>query len=193
MLRQTHYEVQLSREELDKIACWIDLLVPYCGDYREANTWSPSDAAKYERYAAKRKSMEAIERANIEALIARPLGAAARVGSPLAIAAEMAPEKSAHTPGPLLAEALCGPMCGVTQIVFAVRGPGRDGHYYANFGHYDREPDRWTYGLGGGKLCKLNLRTGRLTVLLDDRDGGVRDPCVSYDGKTILFSYRRGR
>lgn len=97
-----------------------------------------------------------------------------------------------YQPGPMLAASLAGPMRGVEEIVFAVRGPGRDGHYYANFGHYDREPDRWTYGLGGGKLCTLNLRTGRLTVLLDDRDGGVRDPCVSYDGKTVLFSYRPG-
>ena len=61
MLRKTHYEVQLGREELEKIACWIDLLVPYCGDYREANTWSDSDVAKYERFAAKRQAMEAIE------------------------------------------------------------------------------------------------------------------------------------
>ena len=26
-----------------KLACWIDLLVPYCGDYREANAWSQED------------------------------------------------------------------------------------------------------------------------------------------------------
>ena len=71
MLQKAHYEVQLSREELDKIACWIDLLVPYCGDYREANTWSPSDVAKYARFAAKRQAMEAIEAESIQALIAK--------------------------------------------------------------------------------------------------------------------------
>ena len=71
LLRENHYEVQLSREEMDKIACWIDLLVPYCGDYREANTWSPSDVAKYERFAAKRQAMEAIEAGSIRALIAK--------------------------------------------------------------------------------------------------------------------------
>ena len=70
LLQKHHYEVHLSREEMDKIACWIDLLVPYCGDYREANTWSPSDMAKYERFAQKRKTMEAIEGGNIQALIA---------------------------------------------------------------------------------------------------------------------------
>jgi len=33
MLKKGHNKVALSREELDKISCWIDLLVPYCGDY----------------------------------------------------------------------------------------------------------------------------------------------------------------
>jgi hypothetical protein len=120
-------------------------------------------------------------------------GARLEAQGPAGTAIASTPQTAAKCqPGPMLAVALEGPMLGVEEIVFAVRGPGRDGHYYANFGHYDREPDRWTYGLGGGRLCTLNLRTGRLTVLLDDRDGGVRDPCVSYDGKTVLFSYRPG-
>jgi len=80
----------------------------------------------------------------------------------------------------------------VPEIVFAVRGPGRDGHYYANFGHYDREPQRWCYGIGGGKLCRLDLRSGEVKVLLDDPRGGVRDPHLSYDARCILFSYRPG-
>ena len=29
-------------------------------------------------------------------------------------------------------------------------------------------------------------------MLLADKAGGVRDPCVHYDGRTILFSYRPG-
>ena len=44
----------------------------------------------------------------------------------------------------------------------------------------------------GGRLCRLNLRTGELKVLLDDPQGGVRDPQVHYDGQKILFSYRPG-
>ncbi len=43
-----------------------------------------------------------------------------------------------------------------------------------------------------GRLCRLNLRTGKLTVLLDDPEGSVRDPQVHYDGRKILFSYRPG-
>ena len=52
--------------------------------------------------------------------------------------------------------------------------------------------DQMQYGPDGGKLCRLNLRTGQETVLLDDPQGGVRDPHLHYDGKKILFSYRKG-
>jgi len=92
---------------------------------------------------------------------------------------------------PLLARALAGPMAGVDEIVFAVRQPGKDGHWYANFGYYAPDDRRTTYG-DGGRLCRLNLRTGKLTVLVDDPRGGVRDPQVHYDGRKILFSYRKG-
>lgn len=97
---------------------------------------------------------------------------------------------------------LAGPMAGVEEIVFAVRVSGRD-HWYVNFGNYaDRSPDitdrafkfeegvYWGYG-EGGRLCRLNLRSGKLKVLLDDPKGGVRDPQLSYDGQRILFAYRR--
>ena len=43
MLEAGHKGVKLSREELDKVACWLDLLVPYCGDYREANAWTAEE------------------------------------------------------------------------------------------------------------------------------------------------------
>ncbi|MEA3224809.1 MAG: hypothetical protein U9Q07_02580 [Planctomycetota bacterium] len=70
MLEQEHEGVKLSREEMDKIACWIDLVVPFCGDYTEANAWSPAEVKKYEHFLNKRKRMEQIEQKNIEALIA---------------------------------------------------------------------------------------------------------------------------
>ncbi len=83
---------------------------------------------------------------------------------------------------------------GVEEIVFAERSPGRDpsGHYYANFGYSCIDPNYWLHGRDGGRLCKLNLRTGELKVLVDDPKGAVRDPQVHYDGKKILFSYRKG-
>jgi hypothetical protein len=54
---------------MDKIACWIDLLVPYCGDYTEANTWSEDEVRKYQRYATKRLRMEEIEQDNIRDML----------------------------------------------------------------------------------------------------------------------------
>ena len=77
MHEKGHNKVRLSREEMDKIACWIDLLVPYCGDYTEANTWDDNGKRKYQRYLDKRKRMEAIEAANIQEMLTgkRPAGA----------------------------------------------------------------------------------------------------------------------
>ena len=69
LLEEGHQGVKLSREELDKIACWIDLLVPYCGDYREANAWTEQEMKKHERYAEKRRQMEEVEQQNIEAML----------------------------------------------------------------------------------------------------------------------------
>ena len=74
ILRQPHYDVKLSRQELDTIACWIDLLVPYCGDYMEANAWGKGGQDKYRHFMKKRKDMEEIERRNIEALIKKETG-----------------------------------------------------------------------------------------------------------------------
>ncbi|UCF15081.1 MAG: hypothetical protein JSW59_16855, partial [Phycisphaerales bacterium] len=70
MLEQGHQDVKLSWEEMDKIACWIDLVVPFCGDYREANAWSVEEVRKYEHFLAKRKRMEQTEKNNIKAFIA---------------------------------------------------------------------------------------------------------------------------
>jgi hypothetical protein len=92
----------------------------------------------------------------------------------------------------LLKKALAGPMAGVEDLIFAVRGLGGDGHWYANFGYHVSNADRMQYGPPGGRLCRLNLRSGQVTDLVNDPQGGVRDPCVHYDGKRILFSYRRG-
>ena len=102
----------------------------------------------------------------------------------------------------ILRSALDGPMAGCDEIVFAQRVSGND-HWYGNFGHYCETESPYTdraiikegdmrYAFGnGGRLCRLNLRTGKLTVLLDDPNGGIRDPNVHYDGKKILFSYRK--
>jgi hypothetical protein len=69
MLEEGHHDVRLSREELEKMACWIDLLVPFCGDYTEAHAWSDDELQRYHHYLEKRRGMEAIERENIAAWI----------------------------------------------------------------------------------------------------------------------------
>lgn len=80
---------------------------------------------------------------------------------------------------------------GVRELVFAMRQPGTDEHWYANFSYLVYGENRPLYGTGG-KLCILNIDTGEVTVLLDDPAGGIRDPAVHYDAKKILFSYRKG-
>ena len=69
-LAEGHNGVKLSQEEMDKIACWIDLLVPYCGDYLEANIWTDKELKKYDYYLQKRHRMEEFEQNNIAKLIA---------------------------------------------------------------------------------------------------------------------------
>jgi len=69
MLTEGHYEVRLAREDLEKIACWIDLQVPFCADYEEANVWETADKEKYRHFLEKRRRMEELERRNIAELL----------------------------------------------------------------------------------------------------------------------------
>jgi len=69
LLDDGHEKIKLSREEKEKLACWIDLLVPYCGDYYEGNTWSSSDRARYDRIAGRRAALEQQEAVDIERML----------------------------------------------------------------------------------------------------------------------------
>ena len=91
----------------------------------------------------------------------------------------------------LLKKALQGPLSGSSSVVFTARKPPADPHWYANFGYYGPDENRKAY-TEGGQLCKLQLKSGKVTVLLDDPKGTVRDPQLHYNGKKILFSYRPG-
>ncbi|KPK80445.1 MAG: hypothetical protein AMJ81_12095, partial [Phycisphaerae bacterium SM23_33] len=117
---------------------------------------------------------------------------------PPAKPAKKPPKKPRRRPSPfppqtkgLLQQFLRAEMSDVEEIVFAARQPGRDGHWYANFGYYACDERRKVYGTGG-KLYKLNLRSGKLTTLLADPQGGIRDPQVHYDAGKVLFSWRKG-
>ena len=100
------------------------------------------------------------------------------------------PVMPAH--GPDLVEKALGLMGDAEEIVFVTRKVYADGHYYANFGHWSSDPNKPMYAEGGSRLCKLNLRTKQVTILLDDPNGNFRDPRVHYDGGKLLFSYRKG-
>ncbi len=114
-------------------------------------------------------------------------------------------QASAYQPGKLLSKMLDGPLAEVQDILFTARVAGRD-HWYVNFGYYSCDygdgpkrafgmyPDGVSLrGYGEGcRLCRMNLRSGKLTLLIDDPKGGVRDPQLHYSGKKALFSYRKG-
>ncbi|MDP6110286.1 MAG: hypothetical protein QGG53_00335 [Planctomycetota bacterium] len=81
---------------------------------------------------------------------------------------------------------------GVSDIVFAARKTKLDRvHWYENFSHAANNTKSKCY-FDGAKLCRYNINDKKLQVLLDDPAGGVRDPQMHYDGKKILFSYRKG-
>ena len=80
---------------------------------------------------------------------------------------------------------------GVRDIVFAARECGADGHWYANFGYYSYDRGKKCYRKQG-RLCKLDIETGKVTMLIDDTEGSVRDPAVHYDAEKIIFSWRKG-
>ncbi|MFO7906127.1 MAG: hypothetical protein ACQESR_18455 [Planctomycetota bacterium] len=156
------------------------------------------------------------ETGNYVRLFQQPLPSGATVGR-IQLQALNAPgnwlaDTVSLTPGPapeeipspkLLAGFLKGPMVDVEEIVYAERVTEFD-HYYATFGFLSSTVPEYPPRCGiedeqlpprfgeGGRLVRYNVRTGERMVLLDDPTGGVRDPQVHYDGRTILFSYRRG-
>ena len=91
----------------------------------------------------------------------------------------------------MLDRALKGPMSHVEDIIYAVRPIGPDPHWYANISYYAEDENRKTY-VPGGQLCRMNLKTGKVRVLINDPKGNIRDPHVHYSGKKILFSWRKG-
>ncbi len=90
----------------------------------------------------------------------------------------------------LLAKMLAGPLKDVEEVVFAVHSP-TGWHWYETFGYVCENPRQKKYS-HRGRLVRLNLRTGEAEDILVDLSGSIRDPCVSYDGKRVLFSYRKG-
>ncbi len=85
-----------------------------------------------------------------------------------------------------------GPMAEAKEFIFAARKMNdTDGHWYANIGYYAHDPNRKAWR-EGAKLYRWDSVAGKLTTLLEDPRGGIRDPQVSYDASKVLFSYRKG-
>jgi len=71
MLKKGHGKTALTQEELDKISAWIDLYVPYCGDFYESNAWSEGEMKYYKYYEAKHQKSTQEEMDSIKAYLAK--------------------------------------------------------------------------------------------------------------------------
>lgn len=96
---------------------------------------------------------------------------------------------------PMLARALDGPLKGIDEVVFCMRLPYEDPHWYANIGYFCDDETKKAYTGNGkpdvGKLFAWNFRTKALRTIVDDPGGSIRDPQIHYDGKKVLFSWRK--
>ena len=83
-----------------------------------------------------------------------------------------------------------GPMKDAKEILFVVRKPGNDPHWYANFGYYAHDAEQFPFPLGaGGWMNILDVDTGNVRTIFKDEQGTIRDPQLHYDGNRIVFSY----
>ncbi len=110
----------------------------------------------------------------------------------LCLGANPQPPMISHKDNTLLTKFREGAMAGVEEFVFAARKVNdSDGHWYANIGYYAHDASRKAWR-EGARLYRWNAVSNQLSILLDDPRGGIRDPQVHYDGRKILFSYRKG-
>lgn len=68
-LEKEHGGTKLSKNEIEIVSLWLDLLVPFIGDYREANNWSPEEEAYYAYYERKREKTRQENEINIQLYI----------------------------------------------------------------------------------------------------------------------------
>lgn len=54
-LENGHANTNLTKEEIEIVALWIDLCVPFIADYKEANNWDKKEHSYYEYYEQKRE------------------------------------------------------------------------------------------------------------------------------------------
>ncbi|MDR2844555.1 MAG: hypothetical protein LBV28_00475, partial [Puniceicoccales bacterium] len=56
-----HGKTAITPAELARLAAWVDMSVPFCGDYLEANLWTDAEKAKHAHYQAKRDTANAAD------------------------------------------------------------------------------------------------------------------------------------
>lgn len=77
MLDAGHHGVVLTEEEHARFAAWMDLLVPFSGDYREGNAWNDRQHAYYSYYEGKRALTSREEIADLLEYLKKPADSAA--------------------------------------------------------------------------------------------------------------------
>jgi mono/diheme cytochrome c family protein len=56
-----HHDVKVDDVEKRIFACWLDLLVPFCGSYTQHNTWTDAEKAEFQYFQEKRRVYAAVE------------------------------------------------------------------------------------------------------------------------------------
>lgn len=63
---ENHRNVKIDEASVKLLALWIDLLVPYCGDYLEDNNWNREERARYAYYWTKRLMNDELDAFHME-------------------------------------------------------------------------------------------------------------------------------
>ena len=69
LLDENHFGAELTREEKDRFAAWIDLGIPFCGDYAEAGAWTPDEQSMHDHFMKKRELLADEDRKNIREML----------------------------------------------------------------------------------------------------------------------------
>ena len=76
------------------------------------------------------------------------------------------------------------------EVLFAVRKPSIDGHWYASIAYYSTDQCRTTFPMNsGGQLCIYHVKTKKVRTIFADPEGNIRDPQIHYDARKLIFAY----
>ncbi|MBE6429055.1 MAG: hypothetical protein E7028_10860, partial [Planctomycetaceae bacterium] len=76
------------------------------------------------------------------------------------------------------------------EILFVLRKPSFDGHWYANIGYYGDNACRLPFPMNtGGAICIFNVKTKQVRTIFADWEGNIRDPQIHYDAEKLIFAY----